>query len=150
MLEQATNIEVLLVEDSEEDAELTIRALREHDLADKLMWVKDGAEALNFLAGRGAYTGRDVRSAPAVVLLDLRLPKVDGLEVLEQMKSDERTRKIPVVVLTSSTEQCDIDRAYALGGNSFVSKPVEAEEFASAVMQLGLYWLQVNSAPPLQ
>jgi CheY-like chemotaxis protein len=150
MLEPATNIEVLLVEDSEEDAELTIRALREHDLADKLMWVKDGAEALNFLAGRGAYTGRDVRSAPAVVLLDLRLPKVDGLEVLEQMKSDERTRKIPVVVLTSSTEQCDIDRAYALGGNSFVSKPVEAEEFASAVMQLGLYWLQVNSAPPLQ
>jgi CheY-like chemotaxis protein len=149
MLEPAANVEVLLVEDSEEDAELTIRALREHDLADKLIWVKDGAQALNFLTGKGDYMGRDMRFTPAVVLLDLRLPKVDGLEVLEHLKSHERTKKIPVVVLTSSTEQRDIDRAYALGGNSFVSKPVEAEEFASAVAQLGLYWLLVNSAPPL-
>ncbi len=150
MLEPAANAEVLLVEDSEEDAELTIRTLSQHNLASKLLWVKDGAEALNYLAGTGIYGGRDTRFTPAVVLLDLRLPKVDGLEVLQQMKANERTRKIPVVVLTSSTEQSDISRTYALGGNSFVSKPVESEKFVSAVTQLGLYWLLVNSTLPLE
>jgi CheY-like chemotaxis protein len=147
MFERAADVDVLLVEDSEEDAELTIRTLREYNLANKLIWVRDGAEALNFLSGTGPYSGRDTRFAPAVVLLDLRLPKVDGLEVLQRMKTDVRTRKIPVVVLTSSTEQKDVSSAYSLGSNGFVSKPVESEEFVSAVTRLGLYWLLVNRAP---
>jgi two-component system response regulator len=150
MFEAAADVDVLLVEDSEEDAELTIRTLRKHNLAAKLKWVRDGAEALNFLSGTGIYSGRDTRFAPAIVLLDLRLPKVDGLEVLEKMRANVRTRRIPVVVLTSSTEQSDISRTYALGGNSFVSKPVESEEFVSAVTQLGLYWLLVNRAPVVE
>jgi CheY-like chemotaxis protein len=147
MFEKVADVDVLLVEDSEEDAELTIRTLQEHHLANKLMWVRDGAEALSFLSGTGAYSNRDTRFAPSVVLLDLRLPKVDGLEVLQRMKSDVRTKKIPVVVLTSSTEPKDITTAYALGSNGFVSKPVESDEFITAVTRLGLYWLLVNSAP---
>lgn len=141
------DVEVLLVEDNANDAELTIRALKKQNLANKLVWVKDGAEALDFLFGTGAYTARDLHSGPRVILLDLRLPKVDGLEVLQKMKADERTRAIPVVVLSSSTQDKDIIASYKLGVNSYVSKPVKFEEFAREVAQLGMYWLLINRPP---
>jgi CheY-like chemotaxis protein len=137
-------VEILLVEDNPTDAELTTEALRDGNLANHLVWVKDGAEALDFVFGRGKYSGRQVDDPPKVILLDLRLPKVDGLEVLQTLKSDSRTRAIPVVVLTSSKEERDITESYQLGVNSFVSKPVEFDEFVSVVSQLGLYWLLIN------
>lgn len=140
-------VEILLVEDNPTDAELTIDALRGGNLANHLVWVKDGAEALDFIFARGAYQGRSLEQPPKVIMLDLRLPKVDGLEVLKVLKADERTRGIPVVVLTSSKEERDITESYQLGVNSFVSKPVEFEEFSDAVSQLGLYWLLVNRSP---
>lgn len=133
-------VEILLVEDNPTDAELTIESLREVNLANHLHWVKDGAEALDFVL----RPGHDV---PRVILLDLRLPKVDGLEVLRALKADPRARLIPVVVLTSSKEDRDVVESYQLGVNSFVSKPVTFEEFARVVSQLGLYWLLVNRAP---
>jgi CheY-like chemotaxis protein len=137
-------VEILLVEDNPTDAELTTEALREGNLANHLVWVKDGAEALDFIFARGKYSDRQVDEPPKVILLDLRLPKVDGLEVLQTLKSDARTRSIPVVVLTSSKEERDITESYQLGVNSFVSKPVEFDEFVSVVSQLGLYWLLIN------
>ena len=137
-------VEILLVEDNPTDAELTTEALREGNLANHLVWVKDGAEALDFIFARGQYSGRKVDDTPKVILLDLRLPKVDGLEVLQILKSDNRTKAIPVVVLTSSKEERDIAESYQLGVNSFVSKPVEFDQFASVVSQLGLYWLIIN------
>lgn len=140
-------VEVLLVEDNPTDAELCIRALKKHNLANKLVWVKDGAEALDFLFGTGAYAGRSALNPPKVVLLDLRLPKVDGLEVLKRVKSDERTKTIPVVVVTSSKEDRDTIESYELGANSYVSKPVQFDAFANAVTQLGMYWLLVNHPP---
>lgn len=140
-------VEILLVEDNPTDAELTIEALREANLANHLIWVKDGAEALDFVFSRGAYAGRSSDSLPKVILLDLRLPKVDGLEVLKTLKADERTRTIPVVILTSSKEDRDIAESYQFGVNSFVSKPVGFEEFAKVVADLGLYWLIVNRPP---
>ena len=140
-------VEILLVEDNPTDAELTIEALREAKLVNHLVWVKDGAEALDFLFRKGAYAGRAPNANPSVILLDLRLPKVDGLEVLERLKANENTRKIPVVVLTSSNEDRDIMKSYEQGVNSFVSKPVGFEEFARVVSQLGLYWLLINHAP---
>ena len=140
-------VEILLVEDNPTDAELTIEALREAKLVNHLVWVKDGAEALDFIFRKGAYAGRPANSFPSVILLDLRLPKVDGLEVLQRLKADEETRKIPVVVLTSSNEDRDILRSYEQGVNSFVSKPVGFEEFARVVSQLGMYWLLINHAP---
>jgi CheY-like chemotaxis protein len=147
-MEMTSNeVEILLVEDNENDAELTIRTLRKHNLANHLVWVKDGAEALDFLHGRGRYAGRDRGHFPSVVLLDLRLPKVDGMEVLRQLKGDARTRRIPVVVLSSSTEEKDIAQTFDLGVNSYVNKPVQFEEFVHAVTQLGLYWLLVNRSP---
>jgi CheY-like chemotaxis protein len=139
-------VEILLVEDNPTDAELTTEALREGNLANHLVWVKDGAEALDFIFARGKYSDRLVDDTPKVILLDLRLPKVDGLEVLQTLKSDPRTKSIPVVVLTSSKEERDVTESYQLGVNSFVSKPVEFDEFASVVSQLGLYWLLVNRA----
>lgn len=141
------DIEVLLVEDNPNDAELTIRTLTKQNLANKLVWAKDGAEALDFLFGTGAYAGRDLHSGPRVVLLDLRLPKVDGLEVLQKMRASEHTRTIPVVVLTSSTQDKDIIASYKLGVNSYVSKPVKFEEFAREVAQMGMYWLLINRPP---
>lgn len=141
------DVQVLLVEDNPNDAELTIRALKKQNLANSLVWVKDGAEALDFLFGTGAYAPRDLHAGPRVVLLDLRLPKVDGLEVLQKMKADERTRAIPVVVLSSSTQDRDIIESYKLGVNSYVSKPVKFEEFAKEVAQLGMYWLLINRPP---
>jgi len=142
-----TAVDILLVEDNPTDAELTQRALRKHGLANHLEWVKDGALALDFLFRRGNYAARH-NLIPHVVLLDLRLPKVDGLEVLKQMRADERTRLIPVVVMTSSREERDVVESYQLGANSFVSKPVGFEEFAKTVAELGLYWMLVNRAPP--
>ncbi len=140
-------VEILLVEDNPTDAELTIESLREVNLANHLHWVKDGAEALDFVLGRGGGALRPGHDVPRVILLDLRLPKVDGLEVLRALKADPRARLIPVVVLTSSKEDRDVVESYQLGVNSFVSKPVTFEEFARVVSQLGLYWLLVNRAP---
>lgn len=140
-------VEILLVEDNPTDAELTIESLREVNLANRLHWVRDGAEALDFVFGRGEHALRPDNKLPRVILLDLRLPKVDGLEVLQALKADARARLIPVVVLTSSKEDRDVVESYRLGVNSFVSKPVAFEEFARAVSQLGLYWLLVNRVP---
>lgn len=143
-------VEILLVEDNPTDAELALRALRKKNLANHLTWVKDGEEALDFLFCRGAYAGREGCQTPRVILLDLRLPKVDGLEVLHTVKSDERTKTIPVVVLTSSKEDRDIVDSYALGVNSYISKPVDFEEFSKTVAELGMYWLLVNHPPVLK
>jgi two-component system response regulator len=139
--------EILLVEDSPYDAELTIRALKRHHLANKLVHVKDGAEALEFIFGTGAYAGRDTRQYPKVVLLDLKLPKVDGLEVLKAIRTDRRTRTIPVVVMTSSQEQRDVVESYHLGVNSYVVKPVDFDHFSKAVCDLGCYWVLLNHPP---
>ncbi len=140
-------VEVLLVEDSPEDAELTLRTLRRHNLANHLVWVKDGAEALAFLFGTDAYAGRAVNNLPKVVLLDLHLPKLGGLEVLRCLRADPRTQAVPIVVLTSSTEDSDMKECYRLGVNSFVSKPVEFDAFMRVVGKLGFYWLLVNKLP---
>lgn len=139
-------VEILLVEDNPNDAELSIRALKERHFVNHLVWVKDGAEALDFIFGTGAYSGKG-NNLPRVILLDLRLPKVDGLEVLKRVKSDEKTKSIPVVVLTSSKEDRDITESYRLGVNSYISKPVGFEEFAKTVADLGLYWLLLNKPP---
>jgi CheY-like chemotaxis protein len=141
-----TAVDILLIEDNDSDAELCLRALRKHRLANNVVRVKDGAEALDLLFSTGPCANRD-RLAPKVILLDLRLPKVDGLEVLQQVKADERTRNLPIVVLTSSKEDRDIVDAYNLGVNSFISKPVEFDEFVDTVGKLGFYWLVVNRPP---
>jgi CheY-like chemotaxis protein len=140
-------LEILLIEDNPDDAELTMRALKKQNLANNMVWLKNGALALDFLFGRGNYAGRNSLDTPKLVLLDLNLPKVGGLEVLQQLKSDPRTKKIPVVVLSSSTQDRDILRTYDLGVNSYVSKPVQFEEFSRVVTQLGLYWLLINKPP---
>ena len=140
-------VELLLVEDRVEDAELTIRALRQQHLAQKLHLVRDGAAALDFLFGTGAYAGRDVTRRPKVVLLDLKLPKVGGLEVLRRMRADARTRTIPVVVLTSSREEGDLVASYRLGVNSYIVKPLDFDRFFAAVSQLGVYWTALNQVP---
>jgi two-component system response regulator len=140
-------VDILLVEDNPQDAELTTRALKKNNLANRLFTVEDGAEALDFVFCRGKYTTRDNGHSPKVVLLDLKLPKVTGLEVLRALKQDERTRAIPVVIVTSSREDPDIKTAYALGANSYVVKPVDFDAFAEAVSSLGLYWLLVNQPP---
>ena len=144
MSDSYAKVEVLLVEDNPTDAELCIRALQKHNLANDLVWVKDGAEALDFLFREGAYADRNVTETLKVVLLDLRLPKIDGLEVLRRVKSDERTKCVPVVVLTTSKEDRDVIDSYHLGVNSFISKPVSFEAFSNIMAQLGLYWLVVN------
>jgi two-component system response regulator len=147
MTNQTEDVEILLVEDNPTDAELATLALKEHNLANKLVWVKDGAEALDFLFGTGAYANRKPENSPKVVLLDLRLPKIDGLEVLRRLKADDRTRRIPVVVVTSSKEDRDVVASYDLGVNSYISKPVEFDEFSRVVSELGLYWLLINRPP---
>lgn len=137
---------VLLVEDDPNDVELTLRALGKHNLANRVFVVRDGEEALDYLYRRGAFDGRD-DGDPVVVLLDLKLPKVDGLEVLREIKSDPRLRDLPVVVLTSSREHADLVRAYELGTNAYVVKPVDFEQFQEAVRQLGLFWAVLNEPP---
>jgi two-component system response regulator len=137
-------VEILLVEDNPRDAELTIRALKRKNLANNLYHVEDGVEALDFLFGRGAYSGRDMNEPPKVVLLDLKLPRINGLEVLSALKSDDRTRTIPVVIITSSAEDPDVKKAYELGANSYVIKPVQFDSFIEAMAKIGIYWLLVN------
>jgi CheY-like chemotaxis protein len=140
-------VEILLVEDSEEDAELAMRALKKHKLTNNMHRVADGAEALEFLFGKGAYASRQGKAPPRVVLLDLKLPKVDGMEVLRALKADPVLRTVPVVMLTSSKENRDLDEAYGLGVNSYIVKPVGFEKFVQAVEQLGLYWSLLNERP---
>lgn len=140
-------VEILLVEDNPRDAEIAQRALRNHKLANHLVHVKDGQEALDWLFGTGPHAGRDTNHRPKVVLLDLKLPKVDGIEVLRAVRADQRTRRIPVVVLTSSREEQDVVRTYDLGVNSYIVKPVDFENFSAAVSEAGHYWLLVNHDP---
>ncbi len=142
------SVELLLVEDNMNDAELTIRELKKHNLANNLFHVKDGEEALEFIFGTGRYAGeRKAESSPRLVLLDIQMPKVNGIEVLEKVKSDERTKRIPVVILTSSREDPDIQRCYNLGANSYIVKPVNFENFAESIKSLGFYWLLLNQPP---
>ncbi|MDB4902085.1 MAG: two-component system response regulator [Mucilaginibacter sp.] len=140
-------IEILLVEDNQHDAELTIRSLRKVNLANKLVHLKDGAEALDFIFAKGAFAGRQIENKPKVILLDIKMPKVDGIEVLRQIKSNDITKTIPVVIMTSSKEEQDIITSYNLGVNSYVVKPVDFEGFAKAVAELGFYWLMINELP---
>ena len=140
-------VEVLLVEDNASDAEMTIRALKKNNLANRLLHLKDGAQALDFIFAEGEYADRQIKHTPKVILLDLKMPKVNGKEVLQKIKSDARTRKIPVVVLTSSREDPDIKDCYDLGVNGYVVKPVEFDEFHKAISDLGLYWMVVNQPP---
>lgn len=139
---------ILLVEDNPDDEELTIRALRKNGIANELVVARDGVQALDYLFGRGEWAGRDMTVMPAVVLLDLKLPRVDGLEVLERMRSDPLTELVPVVVLTSSREEQDILKSYSLRVNSYVRKPVDFTQFTEAVKHLGMYWLLLNEIPP--
>ncbi|MEW5984649.1 MAG: response regulator [Acidobacteriota bacterium] len=146
-MDDPTVVDILLVEDSPADAELITRAIRKQNIANPIFVVRDGADALDFVFCTGAYAHRDIAMPPRAILLDLKLPKVSGLEVLKAIKSDERTRTIPVVVVTSSREDPDIKDAYALGANSYVVKPVGADAFVDAMSKLGLYWLLVNMPP---
>lgn len=139
---------ILLVEDNPDDEALTIRALQKHKVANDVVVVRDGAEALEYLFGTGKYAGRNPRDVPQLVLLDIRLPKVDGMEVLKRIRQDERTRYVPVVILTSSKEEQDVIDGYRLGANSYVRKPVDFDQFVDAALHLGLYWLVLNQGPP--
>jgi two-component system, response regulator len=139
---------ILLVEDNADDEALTLRALNKNKIGNKIEVVRDGAEALDFLFATGSHASRDPRELPQVILLDLKLPKVDGLEVLRQIRANPRTRMLPVVVLTSSKEEQDMIQAYLIGVNSYVRKPVDFNQFVEAIGQLGLYWLVLNEAPP--
>lgn len=139
---------ILLVEDNPDDVALTLRAFQKSKTLNEIVVARDGEEALEYLFAIGSYVGRDPRIMPEVVLLDLQLPKVDGLEALRRLRADERTRRVPVVILTSSNEEQDIVRSYDLGANSFVRKPVDFAQFLDAARQLGLYWLIINELPP--
>ena len=141
------NNTVLLVEDNPDDEVLTLRALRKHNLANEIVVARDGQEALDYLFAEGAHSDRDAGELPQVILLDLKLPKVDGLAVLERLRAEPQTRYVPVVVLTSSNEDQDMIRSYDLGANSYVRKPVDFEQFTEAARQLGLYWLLLNEVP---
>ena len=143
-------IEILLVEDNPNDLELTMRALRKARLGNHIQVARDGAEAIDYLFGEGAFAGRDVNDTPKMILLDLKLPKVDGIEVLRRIKADPRTQFVPVVVLTSSKEQRDVVESYRLGVNSYIVKPVDFERFVTAVQELGMYWLLLNQPPKLE
>jgi two-component system response regulator len=139
---------ILLVEDNADDEALTLRAFAKNNIKNQVVVARDGAEALDYLFAQGDYQGRDVATLPQLVLLDLKLPKVDGLEVLRRIRADERTELLPVVILTSSREEQDLVQGYRLGANSYVRKPVNFDDFLEAARQLGLYWLLLNEAPP--
>lgn len=139
---------ILLVEDNPDDEELTLRALKKNNILNPVMVLRDGAEALDYLFCQGAYAGRDVNQRISVILLDLKLPKIEGLEVLKRLRADEHTRLLPVVILTSSKEEQDLISGYHLGANSYIRKPVDFEKFVEAVRQIGLYWLMMNEPPP--
>jgi two-component system, response regulator len=140
---------ILLVEDNADDEALTLRALKKNNITNEVVVARDGAEALDYLFGTGAYKRRDTRTLPQVVLLDLKLPKIDGLEVLERIRADKRTKLLPIVILTSSNEEQDLLRGYDLGANSYVRKPVDFAQFIEAIRHLGLYWLLLNERPPV-
>ncbi|MFN3531259.1 MAG: response regulator [Candidatus Brocadia sp.] len=138
---------ILLVEDNPDDVELTLRAFKKYNIMNEVVIASDGAEALDYLFGKGKYAGRGISKLPEVVLLDLKLPKVDGLEVLQHLRADERTKYLPVVILTSSNEERDLINSYKLGANSYVQKPVDFTQFSEAVGRLGIYWLLLNKSP---
>lgn len=144
------NKTILLVEDNLDDIDLTLRALKKNNIKNEIVIVNDGAEALDFLFGTGKFTGRNLSIMPSVILLDLKLPKIDGLEVLRRIRSNELTKLLPVVILTSSKEEQDLINGYSLGVNSYVRKPVDFNHFAEAVSHLGLYWLLINEMPPIK
>ncbi len=146
-MNETKEVEILLVEDNQDDLHMTLRALRKANLANHIQIAHDGAEALDFIFARGAHAGRKVENGPKLILLDLKLPKIDGLEVLQRVKGDPRTKTIPVVILTSSKEQKDVIESYKLGTNSYIVKPVNFEGFAAAVQDLGMYWLLLNLPP---
>jgi two-component system response regulator len=143
-----TDETILLVEDNPDDVELTLRAFRKNNIAHNVVIARDGVEALDYLFGRGAYADRNIKDTPRLILLDLKLPKVDGLQVLERLRADEHTKLIPVVILTSSKEEQDLISSYKTGANSYVRKPVDFNRFVEAVRQIGLYWLLINESPP--
>jgi two-component system, response regulator len=140
---------ILLVEDNSDDEELTLRALKKNKIHNEVMVARDGVEALDYLFGTGVHAGRDLALMPQLILLDLKLPKIDGLQVLQRLRADPRTRLLPVVILTSSKEQQDLIEGYSLGANSYVRKPVDFTQFIEAVRQLGLYWLVLNELAPV-
>ncbi|WP_318835972.1 response regulator [Desulfuromonas versatilis] len=140
---------ILLVEDNPDDVALTLRALKKSKIANEVVTAQDGAEAIEYLFGEGRFAERDTREQPQLVLLDLKLPKLDGLEVLRRLRADQRTRYLPVVVLTTSSEERDLIESYKLGANSYIRKPVDFLQFSEAINQLGLYWLVLNEPPPL-
>jgi two-component system response regulator len=146
----STQRPILLVEDNPDDEELTLRALHKNDIVNDIVVARDGVQALDYLFGTGAYTGRDLCTQPQVILLDLKLPRVDGLEVLRRIRADEGTRLLAVVVLTSSKEEEDLVRSYSLGANSYVRKPVDYADFSEAVKTLGLFWLSLNEIPSVR
>ena len=149
-MNQTDFIEILLVEDSADDAELAVRALKESAISNEIHVVVDGAQALDFLFCEGAYVHRNIQEPPKVVLLDVKLPKIDGLEVLARLRADPRTRLLPVVLLTSSQEQADIIEGYKLGANAYIVKPIDFQQFTSAIQQIGYFWAVLNQAPPLE
>ena len=146
----ANIVEILIVEDNQQDLDLALRALRKANLTNNIHVTRDGAEALEFIFCEGHYSQRKIENSPKLILLDLKLPKIDGLEVLQRIKSDPRTKKIPVVILTSSKEQSDVVESYNLGVNSYIVKPVNFEQFSEAVQKLGMYWLLLNHPPQLE
>ncbi|OAI52086.1 two-component system response regulator [Betaproteobacteria bacterium SCGC AG-212-J23] len=144
---QTDNVEILLAEDNPADAEMTLRALRRNNLANRVHWVKDGEQALEFMFRTGQYAGRDLADTPKLVMLDIKMPKVDGIEVLRQLKASDETRRVPVVVMTSSNEERDVVESYRLGVNSYIVKPVQFESFLETVAKIGLYWVITNRVP---
>jgi CheY-like chemotaxis protein len=149
MKEKVNTKVILLVEDNPDDEALAIRALKRHHIGNEIVVAHDGVEALDYLFGTGMYAGRDIANKPSVVLLDLKLPRVDGLEVLRRLREDQRTKFLPVVVLTTSNEELDVLNSYSLGCNSYIRKPVDFVQFSEAIRQLGMYWLLMNEPPPV-